>query len=100
MMQDMVMAQPGIPIQHDGKTYFGCCPMCSGRIAADPGRFTKAKDPVTGATVDKATALIYGFRGRAYYFESEATREQFGEAPEKYAEDRRSMSGASVGLRE
>ncbi|RUL87982.1 hypothetical protein [Tautonia sociabilis] len=94
------MAQTGIPIQHDGKTYFGYCQMYSGRIAADPERFTKAKDPITGVTMDKPTAFIYGFRGRAYYFESEATRGQFGKVPQWYAVDRRSKSEASVGVRE
>ena len=84
MMQDTVMLKPGIPIEHGGKTYYGCCANCSKTITAEPERFTKAQDPVTGATVDKAVAFIYGVEGSAFYFESEASREAFGRDPARY----------------
>ena len=84
MMQDMVLTKPGIPIQHDGKTYYGCCQMCKDKIASDPERYTKATDPVSGKTVDKATAVIYGLEGSAYYFESKASMKTFAGNPKKY----------------
>ncbi len=77
MMQDSIMETPGIPIEHAGKTYYGCCSMCSGKIKSDPERYTKALDPVSSKMVDKALAFIYNDNGRALYFESEANRSAF-----------------------
>lgn len=84
MMQDMVLTKPGLAIQHDGKTYYGCCAMCKDRIGAEPEKYTRAVDPVSGKTVDKATAFIYGFEGTAFYFENEANRKRFAAAPQKF----------------
>ena len=84
MMQDMVLTKPGIAVEHGGKTYYGCCDMCKQRIASDPEKYTKAKDPVSGKVVDKASALIYGLEGTAFYFESKQTRAQFAKDPKKY----------------
>lgn len=97
MMQDSVMLKPGIPIEHGGKTYFGCCPMCSRAIKQNPERFTKAQDPVTGATVDKAAAFAYGLGGSAFYFESEASREAFGRDPSRYLGKARPLRGRGNG---
>lgn len=77
MMQDTVMAVPAIPLARDGKTYYGCCQMCQAKMAADPGRYTKARDPVSGAVVDKATAALLSVDGRVLYFESEGTRASY-----------------------
>lgn len=84
MVQDAVMDKPGIPVERGGKTYYGCCAMCGEMIAKEPERHTKAQDPVTGTTVDKADALVFALGRRAYYFESEATRSQFGQDPARY----------------
>lgn len=79
MMQDTVMAVPAVPLTHNGKSYFGCCEMCKAKIAAEPERYTLARDPVTGAVVDKATAALLSVDGRVLYFESEATRARYTE---------------------
>lgn len=79
MVQDSVMAVPAIPLERDGKTYYGCCQMCKGKIAAEPKRYTLARDPVTGATVDKATAELLSVDGRVLYFESDASRTRFAQ---------------------
>lgn len=84
MMQDMVLTKPGIAIEHAGKTYYGCCDMCKQKIASEPARYTKATDPVSGKKVDKATALIYGLDGSAFYFETKANRDVFAKNPEKF----------------
>jgi YHS domain-containing protein len=84
MMQDTVMLKKGIPVEHEGRTYYACCPMCIEKLKADPTRHTKAQDPVTGATVDKAAAYIYNLDGFAIYFASEASREAFGREPGRY----------------
>lgn len=66
-----------IPVEVGGKTYFGCCEMCKGRLATDEA-VRHAKDPVSGKTVDKATAVI-GAKpdGKVLYFESEKTFKAF-----------------------
>ena len=78
MVQDTVFPKDQIPVEVDGKTYFGCCEMCKGRLASDEA-VRYAKDPVSGKTVDKATAVIGATPdGKALYFESEQTFKAFG----------------------
>lgn len=84
MMQDMVLGKAGIPIQFEGKTYYGCCEMCKEKIKKEPQKYTKSVDPVSGKAVDKASAFIYGLEGSAYYFESESSRKAFAANPQKY----------------
>ena len=79
MVQDTVFPKDQIPVQVDGKTYFGCCEMCKGRLTSDEA-VRYAKDPVSGKTVDKATAVIGATPdGKALYFESEKTFKAFGQ---------------------
>jgi len=80
MVQDAVFPKDQIPVEVGGKTYFGCCEMCKGRLASDPSA-REAKDPVSGKTVDKATAII-GVTpdGKAHYFESQKTFDAFAKA--------------------
>ena len=50
-----------------------CCEMCKGRLANDPSSRVSA-DPVSGKTVDKATAVIgRDSEGRTLYFENDLT---------------------------
>lgn len=77
MVNNSFFPKDQIPVQVDGKTYFGCCEMCKGRLTTDPAART-ATDPVSGKSVDKATAVIGATPdGNVYYFESEATFTQF-----------------------
>ena len=57
MVNNTFMGKAQIPIEVEGKTYFGCCEMCKGRLANEPATRT-AVDPVSGAQVDKATAVM------------------------------------------
>jgi len=51
--------------------------MCKGRLATDASART-ATDPVSGKTVDKATAVIGATPdGKVLYFESDTTFSQF-----------------------
>jgi YHS domain-containing protein len=84
MMQDMVLGKPGIPIQYEGKTYYGCCEMCKEKIKNEPQRYIKAIDPVSQKPVDKASSFIYSVDGSAYYFTSDANRKTFAANPQKY----------------
>src|SRR5687768_11177070 len=70
MVNDAYMGRAQIPIAVDGKTYFGCCEMCKGRLANEPSTRT-ATDPVSGAPVDKATAVLAQTAdGKVLYFAS------------------------------
>jgi YHS domain-containing protein len=73
MVNNTLFDKDQIPVAVDGKTYFGCCEMCKGRLGTDASIRT-ATDPVSGNPVDKAEAVI-GARpdGKVLYFESEKT---------------------------
>jgi YHS domain-containing protein len=67
------MTAPQIPVEVGGRTYFGCCAMCKGRLESDPSART-AKDPVSGQQVDKSAAIIGAKEdGTVLYFGSEET---------------------------
>ena len=73
MVNDQFMGRPQIPVEVDGRTYFGCCAMCQQRIQSEPA-VRAAQDPVTGEPVDKARAIIVqDAAGKLFYFASEAT---------------------------
>jgi YHS domain-containing protein len=61
----------------DGKTYYGCCKMCINALNTDPSQ-RRAVDPVSGAEIDKAGAIIGAAPDNTiYYFESEENLENF-----------------------
>jgi YHS domain-containing protein len=73
MVNDTAFPKDQIPVEVEGKTYFGCCEMCKGRLAQDASA-RSAVDPVSGQKVDKATAIIGATPdGKVLYFESEKT---------------------------
>lgn len=77
MINNQVFEKDQIPIQVEGRTYYGCCEMCKERLAKDPAS-RQAVDPVTGKTVDKAKAVIGALPdGSVLYFESVATFEKY-----------------------
>lgn len=77
MVNNQFMGRQQIPVAVEGKTYFGCCEMCKGRLASDPSART-AKDPVSGKLVDKASAVIAKRdNGQVLYFESEQNLERY-----------------------
>lgn len=73
MINDRSMAMEQIPVPIEGRTYYGCCPMCKERLVKDASS-RYAVDPVTGRKVDKAKAVIGALPGAAVlYFESDET---------------------------
>ena len=71
MINEQAMGRDQIPVEVEGKTYFGCCDMCKTRLANDPATRV-AIDPVSGKQVDKAAAVIAAQEdGRVFYFENE-----------------------------
>ena len=77
MVNNTLFDKDQIPVAVDGKTYFGCCEMCKGRLAQDASA-REAVDPVSGKPVDKAKAVI-GAKpdGKVLYFESEKTLAEY-----------------------
>lgn len=72
MVNDTHFPAPQIPVPVGGKTYFGCCEMCKGRLASD-AVVRSAVDPVSRKTVDKASAVIGALpSGKVIYFETES----------------------------
>lgn len=77
MVNNHYFGKDQIPVEVQGKTYYGCCEMCKERLAKDAAART-GTDPVTGKAVDKASAVIGAQAdGTVLYFESEKTFEQF-----------------------
>lgn len=77
MMNDRYMGTAQIPVEVDGKRYYGCCAMCKERLAKDR-RARVSLDPVSGKEVDKATALIAKRAdGSVLYFENEANLKKY-----------------------
>ncbi len=83
MINEHAMGKEQIPIEIEGRTYYGCCDMCKKALAADATKRV-ATDPVSGKQVDKATAVIAAQEdGRVFYFESEATLAKYNKQFEK-----------------
>ncbi len=79
MVNDRYMVVKQIPVEADGITYYGCCENCVAKIQNNLGDVRYSKDPLSGAKVDKAKAIIVQNKanGVVYYFESQASAEKF-----------------------
>lgn len=72
MVNDQYFGTPQIPVEVDGRTYYGCCEGCKATLAGD-ARARMAVDPVSGKTVDKSLAHIGASAdGKVLYFENAA----------------------------
>lgn len=77
MVNDRYFENVQIPVSVGDKTYYGCCQGCVETLKNDPDSRT-ATDPVSGAQVDKATAVAGALPdGTVRYFESEANLNAF-----------------------
>jgi YHS domain-containing protein len=77
MVNNKYMATPQIPVDVAGNTYFGCCAMCKTRLEEEAESRT-ARDPLSGATVDKANVVIgKNASGDVFYFENESNLQEF-----------------------
>lgn len=77
MVTNQLFVKEQIPIEVEGKTYYGCCEMCKAKIKNNP-QSREATDPVSGNKVDKAQSVIGASAdGSIYYFESEENLEKF-----------------------
>ena len=83
MINEHAMGKDQIPVEVEGKTYYGCCEMCKKALAQDASKRV-ATDPVSGKQVDKATAVIAAQEdGRVFYFENDANLAKWNEKAKK-----------------
>jgi YHS domain-containing protein len=76
MVNEQNMGKEQIPVQVEGKTYYGCCEMCKKALADNVSK-RMAIDPVSGKQVDKASAVIAAQQdGRVFYFENDENLER------------------------
>jgi YHS domain-containing protein len=79
MINEEVFERDQIPVEVNGKTYYGCCDMCTKALTREAARRI-AIDPISGAEVDKADAVIGADEdGNVVYFENEETFRQYNE---------------------
>ncbi|MBD3627736.1 hypothetical protein [Cyclobacterium sp.] len=74
MVNDAFMGIEQIPVEADGKTYYGCCQMCVSKISENTDNVRYATDPFSGEKVNKADAFIVfkpGQKTAVLYFASE-----------------------------
>lgn len=77
MITDQEFAREQVPVEVEGKTYYGCCEMCKAKLKNNP-QSRVATDPITGNNVDKAEAVIGAAPdGKVFYFESEQNLSQY-----------------------
>ena len=74
MVNDAFMGIEQIPVEAEGKTYYGCCQMCVAKIKENTDNVRYTIDPYSGEKVDKAEAFIAfkpGQQKEVLYFSSE-----------------------------
>ena len=78
MVNNAYMGKPQIPVPVNGKTYYGCCQMCVGKLNSDAVARTGI-DPFSFKPIDKTEAYIVLMKkeGEVAYFESEENYNKF-----------------------
>lgn len=78
MVNNAYMGTPQIQVPVGGKTYYGCCDMCVGKLNNDENA-RMGKDPLSGKMIDKSQAYIIlsNEEGAVAYFESEDSYKKY-----------------------
>lgn len=77
MVNEQVFERDQIPVEVNGRTYYGCCEMCKKTLAENATKRV-ATDPFSGNEVDKAVAIIAADEnGSVYYFENADNLEKY-----------------------
>lgn len=78
MVNNAYMGKPQIPVPVNGKTYYGCCEMCVGKLNNEETARTGI-DPFSNKPVDKTEAYIVLMKkeGEVAYFESEENYQSY-----------------------
>lgn len=80
MVNNAYMGTPQIEVPVNGKTYYGCCDMCVGKLNNDETA-RMGEDPLSGKMIDKSQAYIVltNEEGAVAYFESEDSFKNYKE---------------------
>jgi len=79
MVNNAVFDKEQIPVEVDGKTYYGCCQMCK-KALNEKAELRVAVDPVSGKEVDKAKSVIAALAdGSVLYFENAGNLQKYRE---------------------
>ncbi len=78
MVNNAYMGKKQLEVQHEGKTYYGCCENCQLRIPEEENA-RMAYDPISKKLIDKATAIIAisDKNDNVVYFENKTNYETF-----------------------
>ena len=77
MVNEQFMNRQQIPIEVNGKTYYGCCEMCK-KALAEKAEKRFAIDPVSKKKIDKGDAVIGADEnGNVFYFENEENLKKY-----------------------
>lgn len=77
MVTNTHFEKPQIPVEQNGKTYYGCCENCKATLQSDASS-RQATDPVSKKSVDKARATIAANEeGGVMYFENKQNFERY-----------------------
>ena len=81
MVNNAYMGKPQIPVPVNGKTYYGCCQMCVGKLNNEETA-RSGTDPYSNKKVDKTEAYIVLMKkeGEVAYFESEENYSKYKES--------------------
>ncbi|WP_338359241.1 hypothetical protein [Yeosuana marina] len=81
MVNNAYMGKPQIQVPVNGKTYYGCCQMCVGKLNNDETARTGI-DPYSNKEVDKTEAYIVLMKkeGEVAYFEAEENYNKYKES--------------------
>lgn len=83
MVTDKLFNKEQISVEVEGKTYYGCCDMCKGRLANDPD-IRIGIDPISKKKVDKAQSVTAAdSEGEIYYFEDKQNLVEFNKIMHK-----------------
>ena len=82
MINEQYMEKDQIPVEVDGRMYYGCCAMCVEKLNQNE-KSRYAIDPLSGKKVDKALAVIAADEDfNVYYFENDKNLKAFNEKAE------------------
>ncbi len=83
MMNNAYMGTEQIPVQVNGKTYYGCCAGCAASLQSNKNNIRYAQDPYSAEEVDKAEAFIVlksPATKEVLYFKSEQNYKAYSDA--------------------
>jgi YHS domain-containing protein len=84
MVTNKHFSSPQISVEVEGRTYYGCCSMCKGKLESSSA-IREGIDPISGNSIDKSVAVIGSEAdGTVHYFENEENMKVFDKRKSNY----------------